>query len=99
VVATPRPKLSAQLPGVDVPLVRAVNDADVSSFKAQGFEACFECEALGPVWIVSEYTDQPRKELKIEHAMVLAAVGAVFPDAKLTAFTRPAERALPKSEG
>jgi len=83
----------------ETPMVRAVTEADVASFKAAQIEACLENELLGPVWIVPEYTEQPRHELKIEHAMVLAAVASVFPDARLVALRRPTEQRKQKSTG
>ncbi|HMA95984.1 MAG TPA: hypothetical protein VKP30_25030 [Polyangiaceae bacterium] len=77
--------------------VRAVNEADVTSLKACGIEACIDNDKLGPVWIVPEYTDESRHELKIEHAMVIAVVASVFPDARVTALRRPSNRPDEKS--
>jgi hypothetical protein len=92
VVTSHQPKARNPIGNGGTPPLRAVTEADVASFKATSIEACFETEALGPVWIVPEYTEQPRRELKVEHAMVLAAVASVFPDAKLTALKRPSDR-------
>jgi len=97
-VVTPnRPKPSGSTLLEASPPIRAVTEADVASFKAAGIEACIETEPLGPVWIVADYTDQPRPELKLEHAMVLAAVASVFPDARVTALKRPLNRRTEKS--
>jgi hypothetical protein len=79
--------------------VRSVTEADVASFRAAGFEVCFDTESLGPIWLVTEYTKEDRTELKVEHAVLLAAVGSVFPDARITALKRPSEHKDEKSTG
>lgn len=93
------PKTNKQLLLTETPVVRAVTEADVASFKAEGFELCLETESLGPIWIVTEYTEEDRTELKIEHAMVLATIGSVFPGARVTQLKRPPERPREKSTG
>jgi hypothetical protein len=99
VVTSHQPKTSGSTLLEGTYPIRAVTEVDVASFKAAGLEACIETETLGPVWLVAEYTGQPRRELQIEHAMVLAAVASLFPDARLTAVNRPSDRRTPKSTG
>jgi len=70
------------------PVVHTLRDEDVASFKALGAEVCLASDELGEVWLVPAYTGQDRLELSVEHAALLAAVGAVFPGAKVTAFVR-----------
>ena len=68
--------------------VHCLSAADIASFKALGFEVRFASEELGEVWLVPAYTGADRVELSVEHAMLLAAVGSVFPGAKVTSFGR-----------
>lgn len=96
-IATHQPKLAPSPAPVDTPLVRAVTEADVASFKLFGIEACINSDKLGPVWIVPEYTNESRHELKIEHAMVLAAVTSVFANAQVVAIRKPDIRLSEKS--
>ena len=96
---TAPPQTNKPLSTTDTPVVRAVTEADVASFKAESFEVCLESESLGPVWIVTEYSDRERMELKLEHAVLLAAVGSVFPDARVTVLRRSPERGRDKSPG
>ena len=62
---TAPPQTNKPLSTTDTPVVRAVTEADVASFKAESFEVCLESESLGPVWIVTEYSDRERMELKL----------------------------------
>lgn len=70
------------------PVVRNVTDAEVASFKALGVEVCIRSDALGPVWLVPEYTDTGRTELSVEHSVLLTAICAAFPGAKVVAMNR-----------
>jgi hypothetical protein len=84
-------------PPEERPLIRALTESDVVSFRARGVEVLLESEGLGEVWLVPEYTGQSRLELTIEHAALLAAVTAAFPDAKVTRLTGPKKPAPEKS--
>jgi hypothetical protein len=75
-----------------------VNEGDVASFRDRGFEVCLENDALGEIRLVPAYTGQVRQELTIQHAALLAAVGAVFPEAKVTALRRPESQGAPKKK-
>lgn len=75
----------------DVPLVRNLTDEDIASFKALGVEVCIASGELGEVWLVPEYTEQDRHELRIDHAATLTAVCATFPGAKVTSFEKLAK--------
>ena len=97
VTATPKPNLPMASSEPVASISRTVNEADVASFKAMGLEVCLESETLGQVWIVPEYTKAVRTELKVEHALLLATVGSVFPDARVTALRRPPEQGAEKS--
>ena len=92
---TPSPKASpvAVEPAAerDAPLVRNLTDEDIASFKALGVEVCIASEELGEVWLVPEYTEQDRRELRIDHAATLTAVCATFPGAKVTSFEKLAK--------
>ena len=86
-IASPELQLNAQ----------NLREEDVASFKALGIEVCLATEAVGEVWLVPEYTGGERTELSIEHAALLAAVGAVFPGAKVTALLRRSSQKLTSS--
>lgn len=91
--AKPRPAPPAQSPPTaPTPIVRTLRDEDIASFKALGAEVCLASDELGEVWLVPAYTGQDRQELSVEHAALLAAVGTVFPGAKVIAFVRGAKR-------
>lgn len=77
--------------------VRCLSEADVASFKALGVEVCLESDAIGEVWLVPAYTGAERQELSVEHALLLAAVGSVFPGAKVTSLRRPETISRPRS--
>jgi len=96
--SSPKPSpVSEQLAGErDAPLVRNLTDEDVASFKALGVEVCLASEEIGEVWIVPEYTEQERRELRIDHAATLTAVCAAFPGAKVTSFEKLAKADAPK---
>jgi len=95
VEAPPSPKASSVAANPtadgDVPLVRNLTDEDIASFKALGVEVCIASEEIGEVWIVPEYTEQARRELRIDHAATLTAVCATFPGAKVTSFEKLAK--------
>lgn len=92
----PRPSLASEprrSAGHELPSIRSVTEADVTSFRERGLEVCVESEPLGELWLVPTYTGQDRQELTIEHAALLAAVGAVFPEARITSLRRPSRDA------
>ena len=79
--------------------MRNLTDEDIASFKALGVEVCIASEEIGEVWIVPEYTEQERRELRIDHAATLTAVCATFPGAKVTSFeklAKPEPRSRPE---
>ncbi|MCC7536614.1 MAG: hypothetical protein IT379_10395 [Deltaproteobacteria bacterium] len=85
----PRPAhVAASAPVTPTPIVHTLRDEDIASFKALGAEVCLASDDLGEVWLVPAYTGQDRLELSVEHAALLAAVGAVFPGARVTRFVR-----------
>ena len=92
----PKPVPVVEQPSTDrdAVLVRNLTDEDIASFKALGVEVCLASEEIGEVWIVPEYTEQARRELRIDHAATLTAVCAAFPGAKVTSFEK-----LTKAEG
>ncbi|MGE0327856.1 MAG: hypothetical protein AB7S68_36430 [Polyangiaceae bacterium] len=79
--------LSPSNPPVDgLAGIRCLTEKDIESFKTLGVEACFATKDFGELWLVPEYTGQDRKELSVEHAMLLVAVSGVFPEATLKSF-------------
>ena len=94
----PKPTPIAEPPATDsgAVLVRNLTDEDIASFKALGVEVCLASEEIGEVWIVPEYTEQQRRELRIDHAATLTAVCAAFPGAKVTSFEKLAKADAPK---
>lgn len=89
----PRPLPATPVaPVTPPPDVHTVRDEDIASFKALGAEVCLASDELGEVWLVPDYTGQERLELSVEHAALLATVGAVFPGARVTAFVRGGKR-------
>ena len=88
--SAPKPSLVSEQPIADreAPLVRNLTDEHIASFKALGVEVCIASEEIGEVWIVPEYTEQARRELRIDHAATLTAVCATFPGAKVTSFEK-----------
>jgi hypothetical protein len=101
---TPAPSV-ARTPPSNVPAaapnaatgIRCLTEADLASFKALGVEVRLESDSLGEVWLVPAYTGAERQELSVEHAVLLAAIGSVFPGAKVTAFGRPTAKSEPAS--
>ena len=95
---TPKPGPTAEPPATDrdAVLVRNLTDEDIASFKALGVEVCLASEEIGEVWIVPEYSEQERRELRIDHAATLTAVCAAFPGAKVTSFEKLAKADAPK---
>lgn len=93
---TPAPIAKASTADGDAVLVRNLTDEDIASFKALGVEVCFASEGIGEVWIVPEYTEQERREIRIDHAATLTAVCAAFPGAKVTSFEKLAKADSPK---
>ena len=89
--AKPQPT-APSAPAPPTPIVHTLRDEDIASFKALGAEVCLASDELGEVWLVPAYTGQDRLELSVEHAALLAAVGSVFPGAKVTAFVRGPKR-------
>ena len=79
------------------PIVRNVTDEEIASFKALGASVCIRSEDVGDVWLVPEYTDKDRLELRIDHAATLTAICAAFPGAKVTSFEpeKPLAQAAP----
>ena len=73
------------------PIVRNVTDEEIASFKALGASVCIRSEDVGDVWLVPEYTDKDRLELRIDHAATLTAICAAFPGAKVTAYIKEGE--------
>lgn len=92
----PTPIAETSTPDRDAVLVRNLTDEDIASFKALGVEVCLASEEIGEVWIVPEYTEQQRRELRIDHAATLTAVCAAFPGAKVTSFEKLADADTPK---
>ena len=94
----PKPTPVAEQPPTDrdAVLVRNLTDEDIASFKALDVEVCLASEEIGEVWIVPEYTEQERRELRIDHAATLTAVCAAFPGAKVTSFEKLAKADAPK---
>jgi hypothetical protein len=88
--APPAPPKKAE--GV-LPLVRNVTDEEVASFKALGVEVCIESARVGDIWLVPEYQNENRRELRIDHAATLSVVCSAFPGAKIVSFEKvsPAE--------
>lgn len=79
--------LSPSNPPVDgLAGIRCLTEKDIESFKTLGVEACFATKDFGELWLVPKYTGQDRKELSVEHAMLLVAVSGVFPEATLKSF-------------
>ena len=76
----------------NVHLVRDITDEEVASFRALGVE----------VWLVPEYTGRrDRRELRIDHGPLLAAVCAAFPGSrilKLDAAAKDSEKKVKKSD-
>lgn len=97
-IPTPKPAPIAKVSTADrdAVLVRNLTDEDIASFKALGVEVCFASEGIGEVWIVPEYTEQERREIRIDHAATLTAVCAAFPGAKVTSFEKLAKADSPK---
>lgn len=95
---TPKPLPVVEQPSTDrdAVFVRNLTDEDIASFKALGVEVCLASEEIGEVWIVPEYTEQERRELRIDHAATLTAVCAAFPGAKVTSFEKLAKAEAPK---
>jgi hypothetical protein len=71
-----------------LPLVRNVTDEDVASFRALGVEVCIGSDQVGDIWLVPEYQDESRKELRVDHAMTLSLVCSAFPGAKIVSFEK-----------
>lgn len=90
----PSPRPPAPAP---TDLLRALTEADLASFKARGIEVCVAAADVGDIWIVPAYTGQSRRELSLEHAALLAAIGAVFPGARVKELreTAGADRKVP----
>ncbi len=72
------------------PIVRNVTDEEIASFRALNATVCIRSEDVGDVWLVPEYTDKDRFELRIDHAATLTAICAAFPGAKVTEISRDA---------
>ena len=73
------------------PIVRNVTDEEIASFKALGASVCIRSEDVGDVWLVPEYTDKDRLELRVDHAATLAVICAAFPGAKVTEYIKEGE--------
>jgi hypothetical protein len=80
------------------PIVRNVTDEEIVSFKALGASVCICSEDVGDIWLVPEYTDKDRLELRIDHAATLTAICAAFPGAKVTEFI-PEGKKPPTEDG
>lgn len=94
----PPPTAPVDAPAVrrdDVPIVRSLTDADISSFKALGLEVRLATEEVGDVWIVPAYTGADRHELSVDHAALIAAVTSAFPGARVTALVRKPKPPVP----
>src|SRR5690606_38368380 len=65
---------------------RVLTDEALESFRALGLEVCLTDAGAGSVWLVPEYTEQDRKELRVDHAATLAALCSAFPGARISAF-------------
>ena len=70
------------------PIVRNITDEEIASFRALNATVCIRSEDVGDVWLVPEYTDKDRFELRIDHAATLTAICAAFPGAKVTEISR-----------
>lgn len=70
------------------PVIRNITDEEIASFRALNATVCIRSEDVGDVWLVPEYTDRDRFELRIDHAATLTAICAAFPGAKVTEVLR-----------
>lgn len=92
VAASPQPPVN----GEDRRPLEPIPKDDIDSFKALGVEVCLRSEEIGDVWIVPAYTNQPRRELSIEHAATLCLVVGAFPGSKVVAFEKRRSAAAPE---
>ena len=76
----------------DSPIVRDVSDEEIASLRALGVSVCICSEDVGDVWLVPEYTDKDRLELRIDHAATLTTICAAFPGAKVTEYLREGQQ-------
>jgi hypothetical protein len=79
----------------EVPVVRTLADADLTSFKAFGVEVRLDTDDLGEIWLVPAYTGADRQELSVDHAALLATICAALPGAHVTALVRKATARVP----
>lgn len=75
-------------------VVRDLTEEEIASFRALGVEVCIETVEAGDVWLVPEYTERARQELRVDHAATLAALCSAFPGSRVTAFSEPAADAV-----
>jgi hypothetical protein len=83
-----RPPAAASAAPVRVVAVRALTNDDVESFRALGVSVSLRTEDGTEIWIVDEYSQLDRNELRADHAATLAALCAAFPGARATKFVR-----------
>jgi hypothetical protein len=86
--ATPGSHAARQSRATGTDELRGLTTDDITSFKALGAEVHFKSDTYGDVWLVPAYTDQPRKELTVEHAATIVRVLAAFPGSRVLAFNK-----------
>ena len=59
---------------------------EIESFRALGVEICINTAAHGEIWIVPDYTEQPRGEITPEHLGIIDSFLDTFPGARVGAF-------------
>lgn len=90
-----RPPVAAAASAVPThALLPALTEADVASFRALGAEVAFDVPEVGEIWLVAEYRDADRREIRLDHAAMLASLCAALPGSRIAAFARPGDRAV-----
>ena len=59
---------------------------EIESFRALGVEICINTAAHGEIWIVPDYTEQPRGEITPEHLATIDGILDTFPGSRVVAF-------------
>ena len=92
VATTPAPAFAQRELAPEPQPAAGLTAEDIESFKALEQEVLIDSDTYGKIWIVPEYTGQPRRELTPEHVATLSRVLSVFPGARVVSF----EKAKPK---
>jgi hypothetical protein len=74
--------------GQDAVPRRGLTTEDIESFKALKVEVCIHSDDCGDLWLVPDYTGQPRKEITPEHLATIARVVDAFPGSRIVAFEK-----------